>query len=82
MTLCTKLIKKLSKEVKSDMFCYNKVGRMMTLWGAIEKTSTAIAILKKTRTKVVHKNVSYDKAKLQIRVFIMFTWEWVFPVQK
>ena len=29
--------KTLSKEVKSDNFCYRKVGRALTKWGAIEK---------------------------------------------
>ena len=30
--------KNLSKEIKSDNFCYRKVGRAMTKWGAIEKS--------------------------------------------
>ena len=30
------LYKKWSKEVKSDNFCYCKVGRAITIWGAIE----------------------------------------------
>ena len=30
--------KKLSKEVKSDNFCYRKAGRAITKWGAIEKS--------------------------------------------
>ena len=29
---------KLSKEVKSDNFCYRKVGRAISKWGAIEKS--------------------------------------------
>ena len=29
--------KKLSKEIKSDNFCYRKVGRAITLQGEIEK---------------------------------------------
>ena len=32
------LYKNLSKEIKSDNFCYCKVGRPMTKWGAIEKS--------------------------------------------
>ena len=32
-----KLIKKLSKEFKSNKFCYQKVGRAITIWGVIEK---------------------------------------------
>ena len=30
--------KNLSKEIKSNTFCYRKVGRAITLWGAIEKS--------------------------------------------
>ena len=30
--------KKLSKRIKSDNFCYRKVGRGITKWGAIEKS--------------------------------------------
>ena len=29
--------KKLSREVKSDNFCYRKDGRAITKWGEIEK---------------------------------------------
>ena len=32
------LYKNLSKEIKSDNFCYRKVGRAITKWGAIEKS--------------------------------------------
>ena len=31
------LYKNLSKEIKSDNFCYHKVGRAITIWGAIEE---------------------------------------------
>ena len=31
-------IQKRSKEVKSDNFCYRKVGRAITKWGATEKS--------------------------------------------
>ena len=31
-----KLIQNLSKKIKSDNFCYRKVGRAITKWGAIE----------------------------------------------
>ena len=34
--------KNLSKEIKSDNFCYCKVGRAITKWGAIEKRVTKI----------------------------------------
>ena len=34
----TKLIQNCSKEIKSDNFCYRKVGRAITKWGAIEKS--------------------------------------------
>ena len=30
--------KNLSKEIKSDNFCYRKVGGAITKWGAIEKS--------------------------------------------
>ena len=30
--------KNLSKEIKSDNFCYRKVGRTITKWGTIEKS--------------------------------------------
>ena len=36
----TKPIQKLSKEVKSDNVCFRKVGRAITLWGAIEKNGS------------------------------------------
>ena len=32
------LYKNLSKEIKSNNFCYGKVGRAITKWGAIEKS--------------------------------------------
>ena len=32
------LYKNWSKEIKSDNFCYRKVGRAITKWGAIEKS--------------------------------------------
>ena len=39
MNQSTKPIQNVSKEFKSDNFCYRKVGRMITKWGAIEKSS-------------------------------------------
>ena len=33
-----KLYKNLNKEIKSDNFCYRKVGRVITKLGAIEKS--------------------------------------------
>ena len=48
MNQSTKIIQKLSKVIKSDNFCYRKVGRAITKWGAIEKSPIgAIAILEK-----------------------------------
>ena len=38
MNQCTKPIQKLNKAVKSDNFCYRKVGRAITKLGAIEKS--------------------------------------------
>jgi hypothetical protein len=38
MNQSTKLIQNRSKEIKSDNFCYRKVGRAITKWGAIEKS--------------------------------------------
>ena len=35
--------KNLSKEIKSDNFCYRKVGRAITKWGAIEKSSILLS---------------------------------------
>ena len=35
-----KSYKNFSKEIKSDNFCYRKVGRAITKWGAIEKSWT------------------------------------------
>ena len=32
------MYKNLSKVIKSDNFCYRKVGRAITKWGAIEKS--------------------------------------------
>ena len=32
------LYKNLSKEIKSDNFCYSKVGKAITKWGAVEKS--------------------------------------------
>ena len=34
--------KKSSKENKSDLFCYCKDGRLITTWGAIEKSPTLV----------------------------------------
>ena len=43
--------KNLSKEIKSDNFCYRQVGRAITKWGTMgnnrEKSNIAIAILEK-----------------------------------
>ena len=40
--------KNLSKEIKSDNFCYRKVGRAITKWGSNRKKSNiGIAILEK-----------------------------------
>ena len=40
--------KNWSKEIKSDNFCYRKVGRAITKWGKNrEKSNIAIAILEK-----------------------------------
>ena len=33
MNQSTKLIQNRSKEIKSDNFCYRKVGRAITKWG-------------------------------------------------
>ena len=38
MNQSTKLIQNGSKEIKSDNFCYRKVGSAITKWGAIEKS--------------------------------------------
>ena len=38
MNQSTKIIQNRSKEIKSDNFCYRKVGRAITKWGAIEKS--------------------------------------------
>ena len=38
MNQSTKLIQKLKQREKSDNFCYHKVGRAITKWGAIEKS--------------------------------------------
>ena len=39
MNQSTKLIKKLKqRDFKSDNFCYRKVGRAKTKWGAMEKS--------------------------------------------
>ena len=32
-----------SKEIKSDNFCYSKVGRAITKWGEIEKSNVDIS---------------------------------------
>ena len=47
MNQSTKLIQNLSKEIKSDNFCFRKVGRAINKWGAIEKSNIPIAILEK-----------------------------------
>ena len=38
----TNLQKNLSKEIKSDNFCYRKNGRAITKWGAIEKSNKRV----------------------------------------
>ena len=37
MNQSTNLIKKISKEVKSDNDCYHKSGKAINKWGAIKK---------------------------------------------
>ena len=39
MNQCTNQYKKLSKEIKSDKYCYSKVRRAITVRGVIEKSS-------------------------------------------
>ena len=43
MNQSTKLIQNLSKEIKSDNFCYHKVARVITKWGAIEKSAILLS---------------------------------------
>ena len=38
MNQSTKPIQQLKQHIKSDNFCYRKVGRAITKWGAIEKS--------------------------------------------
>ena len=42
---CTKPIKKGSKEVKCDKFCFCKVGGTIFLWGALEKSPILLLLL-------------------------------------
>ena len=37
MNQCSKSIKKMKQRDKSDSYCYRKVGRAITIWGAKEK---------------------------------------------
>ena len=37
------IYKDWSKEIKSDNFCYRKIGRTITKWGAIEKSSILLS---------------------------------------
>ena len=46
MSQSKKPIKNLSKEIKSDIFCYFKVGRVITKSGAIEKNPILTTIFK------------------------------------
>ena len=39
------IYKNLSKEIKKNNFCYRKVGRAITKWGAIEKSPVLFRIL-------------------------------------
>ena len=49
--------KNLSKKIKSDNFCYRKVGRAITKWGSNrEKSNIAIAILEKLPSIKGNKN--------------------------
>ena len=51
------ILKNSSKDIKSDNFCYRKVGRAITKWGAIEnKSNIAIAILEKLLFLTGNKN--------------------------
>ena len=43
MNQSTKLKQNLSKDIKSDNFCYRKVERAITKWGAIEKGSILLS---------------------------------------
>ena len=50
--------KNLNKEIKSNNFCYHKVGRTITKWG--KKSNIAIAILEKLPfLKVNKKNFAF-----------------------
>ena len=38
----------MRQEAKSDQYCFIKVGRIITLWGAIEKRPLSIVIFEKS----------------------------------
>ena len=59
-----KTIQKLSKDVMSDNFCYLKVGRAITKWGAIEKSSILQCIL------IGYQNLS-DFINTQVFTFLL-----------
>ena len=49
-----------SKEIKSDNFCYRKVGRAITKWGAIEKSPISLSqYWKSYHFERVKKNISH-----------------------
>ena len=54
--------KKLRKELRSDKFCYCKVGRMIIKWGTKEKSS----ILLSQYWKNYQKNISYLEGTINI----------------
>ena len=63
MNQSTKLIQNLSKEIKSDNFCYRKVGRAITKWGAIEKSPI---LLSQYWKKFIKNFYGYKNIKTQI----------------
>ena len=65
MNQSTNLIQKLKKEIKSDIFFYRKVGRAITIWGAIEESYNSK--YNHLQTKLA------NKMTLIIKVFNMVT---------
>ena len=51
--------KNLSKEIKSDNFCYRKVGRAITNWAAIEKSPILLSQYWKNCHLKGKKNISH-----------------------
>ena len=67
MNQSTKLIQKLKQRDKERQLCYRKVGRAITKWGAIEKSSILLSQYWNLSNKPLYLNAEYSFIQPEIK---------------